>query len=63
MSNNNVNFIFSSNLKTQFDPDEIETMTISKFLAFAQKISEDTDTMEIKNIPITKVVLTPTPKI
>jgi hypothetical protein len=38
-------------------------MTISKFLAFSQKISDDTSLMDVKDIPITRVVLTPIPKI
>lgn len=38
-------------------------MTISKFLAFSQKISDDTTLMDVEDIPITRVVLTPIPKI
>lgn len=38
-------------------------MTISKFLAYSQKISEDTTMMDVKDIPITRVVITPIPKI
>jgi len=58
-----VKFNFSSNLKSTFDPEDVEKMTISKFLAFAQKISEETNMMDVKDIPVTKVVLTPAPKI
>jgi len=63
MREKDVGFTFVSNLKSQYDPNEVEKMTISKFLAYSQKISEDTTMMDVQDIPITKVVLTPIPKI
>jgi hypothetical protein len=63
MRQKDVGFTFASNLKTQYDPNEVEKMTISKFLSYSQKVSDETTNMKIEDIPIIKVVLTPVHKI